>query len=71
MNKFWEEMLVGAECVRLVEQLLIEEEKKLKWSEDHGKPTHFIKYRIARMKYALGHIHIKPTYKDFEEQDDE
>lgn len=65
MTDFWKEIESGAKCVRLVEQLLREEEKLLVHLKERGHSTNHSRYRIARMKYALGEISIQPSCKDY------
>ena len=65
MTDFWKEIDQGVKCVKLIEQLLREDENLLKYLNEKGHPTKSTEYRIARMKYALGEISIPPHYKDY------
>lgn len=65
MTNFWKEIEQGAKCVRLIEQLLREEENLLAHLKERGHSTNLSKFKIARMKYALGEISIQPNYKDY------
>ena len=65
MTDWWKEIEQGVRCIRLVEQLLREEENLLKHLKEKGHPTKTLEFRIARMKYALGEISIKPNFKDY------
>ena len=65
MTGFWKEIEQGARCVRLVEELLREEENILKHLKERGIRTASVEYRIARMKYALGQINIEPFWRDY------
>ena len=65
MTDFWKEIESGAKCVRLVEQLLREEENLLAHLKERGHSTNHSEFNIARMKYALGEISIQPSWKDY------
>ena len=65
MTDWWKEMEQGVRCIRLIEQLLREEENLLKHLKEKGHPTKTSELRIARMKYALGEISIQPNFKDY------
>ena len=65
MTDFWKEIESGAKCIRLVEQLLLEEKKLLGRLKERGYSTNHSEYKIARMKYALGEISIEPSRKDY------
>ena len=61
MTSFWKEMEQGVKCIRLVEQLLREEEDLLERLKERATTE----YRIARMKYALGEITTHPNYREY------
>lgn len=65
MTDFWKEIENGAKCVRLVEQLLREEENLLVHLKERGHSTNHSRYKIARMKYALGETSLQPNWKDY------
>ena len=66
MTSFWKEMEQGVKCIRLVEQLLREEEDLLeRLRERENFKTATTEYRIARMKYALGEISTHPNYREY------
>ena len=65
MTDFWKEIEQGAKCIRLVEQLLKEEEKLLIHLRERGYDARGSEYKIARMKYALGEISVPPSCKDY------
>jgi hypothetical protein len=65
MTDFWKEIESGAKCVRLVEQLLREEEKLLAHLKERGYSTNHSRFKIARMKYALGETSLQPNWKDY------
>lgn len=65
MTEFWTEMEKGVKCIRLVEELLREEEKLMHLSKERGRPTNASEYKIARMMYALGELHVKPSVRNY------
>lgn len=65
MTDLWKEIEKGTKCIRLVEQLLREEENALVRLKERGIPTNCSEFRIARMKYALGEILQQPNWKDY------
>lgn len=65
MTDWWKEVEQGVRCIRLIEQLLREEENLLKHLKEKGHPTKTSEFRIARMQYALGEISIQPNWKDY------
>ena len=65
MTDFWKEIEAGVKCVRLVEQMLREEENLLVHLKERGHSTNNSEFKIARMKYALGEISIQPSWKDY------
>lgn len=65
MTDFWKEIAQGVRCIKLVQQLLREEEKMLDFLQERGSSTNSTKFKIDRMKYALGEISIPPHYKDY------
>ena len=65
MTGFWKDMEQGIKCIRLVEQLLKEEENLLRHLQERGRATACTEYRIARMKYALGEINTPPFSHDY------
>ena len=52
-------------CRRLVKEFLKEEERFLEHLETENKDTKFSKFRIARIKYALGETDKYPSYLDY------
>lgn len=65
MIDFWKEMERGVECIRLVRQLLKEEENLARHLKSIGRQSCHSDFNIARMKYALGEISVRPNYKDY------
>lgn len=67
MNEFWEDkdMECSIRCIKLVTEMLREEERLIKVLKEKGKSTELTEYRIAKMKYALGETSIKPDYRDY------
>lgn len=65
MTDFWKEIEQGAKCIRLIEQFLREEENLLNYLKERGKPAACVEYKIARMKYALGEISVRPDYRAY------
>jgi hypothetical protein len=65
MSNFWKEMECGVRCVRLVEQFLKEEENLLQHLTEMGCSTSHAEFTIARMKYALGEVSIRPNWRDY------
>ena len=56
---------IKVKCVRLVEQFLREEENLLVHLKERGHSTNHSRYKIARMKYALGETSLQPNWKDY------
>ena len=65
MNEFWKEMERSIRCIKLVTEMLREEERLIKVLKEKGKSTEYTEYKIARMRYALGETFIKPDYRDY------
>ena len=65
MTEFWKEIESGAKCIRLVEQLLREEEKLLVHLKERGYSSNHSEFKIARMKYALGKLSLQPDWRDY------
>ena len=56
---------IGTKCIRLVKQLLAEEEILLMELQERGSSTTLSEFNIARMKYALGEISERPNCRDY------
>ena len=65
MTDFWKEMEQGVNCIKLIKQLLIEEERLVKHLSERGHSTKLSEYKIARMRHALGEISIYPNWKEY------
>lgn len=65
MEGFWGEMETALRCIKLVNQLLREEENIKMKMEERGQNTNMTEYNIARMEYALGMRSTCPNIRDY------
>ena len=65
MEGFWGEMETALRCIKLVNQLLKEEENIKMKMEERGQNTNIVEYNIARMEYALGMRSASPKVRDY------
>lgn len=65
MKGFWGEMEIGLRCIKLVNQLLKEEENVKMKLEERGQTSNMTDFNIARMEYALGMRSTFPSIRDY------
>ena len=65
MTDWCKEIERGGRCIRRSEQLLREEENLLEHLKERGHSTNHSRFKIARMKYALGETSLQPNWKDY------
>ena len=65
MEGFWGEMEIALRCIKLVNQLLREEENIKMKMEERGQISNMTDFNIARMEYALGRSSTCPKIRDY------
>ena len=65
MEGFWSEMETALRCIKLVNQLLKEEENVKMKLEERGQTSNMTDFNIARMEYALGTRSTCPKIRDY------